>query len=1002
MADSFVFSKITPLNSIVNPDTAKEDYLDLQSAFSFFDFLKYINQNLSPLQANSLYVEYLKEWNIIKQNSKIVLNQTIKERYVEFLKELTLNYTTSEEKRFLSNIDFTDETEIDIIIPFYTKKINDICKFYSEKREKLKFKNEKNKIKGTSNSIEKLLYESITDVVFSDILDVSTYQKQIDYDEIIKNLNIEIEELYDLYTNYLDNDPDESYELYDVKTELRQKLYTSNINDIDANIFINVDESIKNQIFEDIRVFLTEFGRIFTINYDVTQVDLNCKPDEKLYNLVSDKKPKARRIVELKNKLIKKYIGVDFYYITTGTTITDVTSSILFKADNPSGNLLNRHFPTTASVEEESDLQSLRRIGLFFTPEKNSILYFSVPEKKYIIDETKLKPDSLYIFPDPELYGNTLGLTRKYNSDYPLIHIEDYTKSVKNFDCFSTEGDINTNPYTQDFYAYFSRNQINDNFKLGKDGLKTNFSSLYNQGILIKWTTDIYGNQFGLFKDKTKRNLKQNTTTLNLSTLILEDYDGGPIKFYENGFLPEVVFANNKEWVKPNIWASNYYYNLLIEGGISKIENGLMERGLYLGGYVVDGLSINRSTLNANIFDININSLSALSLNIIDGKTYTTETSTLEWDLNSNIINFTIDPDYILDGLYYNRSPSNFIPPPTKILDGSPDIGNAFKSSFENNYILSSIKHKEFDGGKLTDNFDELYNFENQTRFLVEQTLNETRTITSASVVAENYNYFNIKNTIGNLYVRDIISGEVKTLSSGLFEQFKTKYNSFIEEIYNEIIDFNIHNDFLWIRTPNNIVFEKLYYEIDKFKYSGSGENYIKFNYNNFFVDISNPFIFDNRNYCMLGMLSAINTNSNNFSIIPIFYKVNYNDARIYKITSNSLSGLYLNNSELNSIKIKRINKPVLTYNSRNEKYCLITTIEDQNELIYVYAIKFDYDGINILNEDIKLYNYSSDNYIKTINFFDTPTLSGNKIIVNDINNSNITFNQNEGELILN
>lgn len=1001
MADSFVFSKINPLNSIVNPDTSRVDYLDSQSPFSFFDFLKYVKQDLSPLQANTLYVEYIKEWNSIKQNTEVQINQTIKERYVEFLKEITLKYTTSEEKRFLSNIDFTDDTEVDIIIPFYTKKINEICNFYSQKREKLKFKNEKNKIKGTNNSIEKLLYESITDIVFADALDVSTYQKQIDYEEIIKNLNIEIEELYDLYTNYLDNDPDETYETYDVNTELRKTLYSSNINDIDANIFVDIEQAIKNEIFSEVRTFLTELGRIFTINYDLTQVNLNCKPDEKLYNLVSEKQPKATRIVDLKDKLIKKYIGVDFYYITTGTTTTEIVSSILFKAENPTGNLLNRHFPTTASVEEESDLHSLRRIGLFFTPEKNSILYYSVPEKKYIIDQTKLQPNSLYIFPDPELYGNTFGLTRKYVSDYPLIHIEDYTKSIKGFDHFLSEGDINSNPLIQDFYSYFSKNQITDGFKMGKEGLDNNFSSLYNKGILIKWTTDIYGNQFGLFKSKNKKNLLDNSINFHDTKLVLEDYDGGPIKFYENGFLPEVTYVVDQDWVKPNIWASNYYYNLLIEGGISKIENGLMERGIYFGGYLVDGLTIDRSSLIDNIFDITINFLSAFDLNLIDGKEYTSEYSEYKWDLNDNIINFNITPNYILDALYYNRSPSNIIERPNKILDGNLDVENNYKVSFEHDYILSSIKHKEFDGGNFTDKIDEIYDFERQTRFIIEQTLNDSRTLTAERNIQEQYNHSDYKNSIGTLYIKDVITGKIDHLSASLFEQFESKYVSFKNEIYNEIIDFNIYNDFLWIRTSEHIIFEKLYYN-NKFIYSGSGENYLSFTKNCSSSNISNPFIFENRSYCMLGMISATNIESNNFIIKPIFYKVNYNDAKYTKTEVKGLSGTYLNNSILNNIKIKRINKPILTYNSRNEKYCLITTIEDQNELIYVYSFKFEYDGVNILNEDIKLYNYDSNNYIKTINFYDVPSLTGNNIKLNDINNANISFNQSKGELILN
>ena len=131
MSNTFVFSKNLPYNSIVNPNVNSKDYLDVQSPFSFFDFLKYTKSELSPEQFNALYLDYIREWNKTKNNSIYQINQTIKDRYVELIKQITLKYTTSEEKRFLSNVDLNDPNDLDIIIPFYSKKIIDVCNFYS-------------------------------------------------------------------------------------------------------------------------------------------------------------------------------------------------------------------------------------------------------------------------------------------------------------------------------------------------------------------------------------------------------------------------------------------------------------------------------------------------------------------------------------------------------------------------------------------------------------------------------------------------------------------------------------------------------------------------------------------------------------------------------------------------------------------------------------------------------------------------------------------------------
>lgn len=905
---------------------------------------------------NDLYVEYIKQWNLKKESTELQIEQSITDRYTQLLRDITLKYTTIDEKRFLANVDFTDELDVDIIIPFYSRKIREICDFYSTKRQKLKHKISKNKIKGTPTSLEKSIFETITDVVFSDVLEVGTYQKLVDEEILLSDLNIEVEELYDLYTSYLDNDPDVSYDTYDVKTELRKTLYSSNINAIDANIFINFSEAVKNQLFEKTRTFLVEFGRIFTINYDINSVDLNCKPDDKLYNIVNDNKPKAERLVKLKDSLIKKYIGSDFYYITTGSTITDVTSAILFKADNPSGNLLNRHFPTTATIEEESDLQSCRRIGLFFTPEKNSILYYSVPDKKYKIDSSKLEPNKLYIFPDPDRYGNTSGLSRTYNSEYPLIHIADYTRSVKNESCYSVSGDVNSNPYSQDFYAYFSRNQLSVNFNLGKEGLKTNFSELYDIGVMTKWATDIYGNQYGLFKPKSKKNLIDNSFVVEVSSVVCEDYDGGPITFSDNTLLPQEAYASNPSWVKSNVWASDYYYNILIEGGIGGFYKGLMERGLYEGYMYVEGLMIDRNQITTELFDIDLNKLSSLP------------------------------------------EPNNLIPRPDKTLDGDPILIGSFNPSFSYNYILSSIKYKEFDAGYITDICEEKFDFDSQTKIIIDKTTSTSKTLTAERIQNDNINSFELRNSFGTIYIKDIVTGNVSHLSSALAIQFANKYS----DNFNEIIDFNLYNDFLWIRTKTSVIFEKVQYETDKFVYSGTSNSFLSSGISlSYLYNVSNPFIFENRDYAMAVTLSAYNSNSNNFSIIPTIYKINYNTAIKTKIESNLPLSSYKNDATINPIKIIRINQPLLTYNTRNNLYSVVATVEDENEFAYIYRMNFNYNGAEILNQKISLYNFSAPESFRTINFYDQPSLNENNIKLNDItDNTSLYFN--DGTLVLN
>ena len=50
----------------------------------------------------------------------------------------------------------------------------------------------------------------------------------------------------------------------------------------------------------------------------------------------------------------QKYIGTDYYYLSTGDTISETVSGKLFSASAPHKNLLNKYYPTIASVVGEN------------------------------------------------------------------------------------------------------------------------------------------------------------------------------------------------------------------------------------------------------------------------------------------------------------------------------------------------------------------------------------------------------------------------------------------------------------------------------------------------------------------------------------------------------------------------------------------------------------------------------------------------------------------------
>ena len=88
-----------------------------------------------------------------------------------------------------------------------------------------------------------------------------------------------------------------------------------------------------------------------------------------------------------------------------------------------------------------------------------------------------------------------------------------------------------------------------------------------------------------------------------------------------------------------------------------------------------------------------------------------------------------------------------------------------------------------------------------------------------------------------------------------------------------------------------------------------------------------------------------------------------------------------------------------MNYNSRNNKYAILASFEDSNGLFYIYELKFDFNGYEMLNQSCKIYRYSDEQTLKTINFYDEPSLD--QFLFNSpTGNVTPTFNQSEGELI--
>ena len=106
--------------SLANDSENPKDY---DSPYSFLAFIQYQNFSNSDINEElKSYQHYINVWASKKNLKKSDERLLVRDAYVNLLREVTLTFSTEEEKRFILNADFNDDSDLDIIIPFFIVK----------------------------------------------------------------------------------------------------------------------------------------------------------------------------------------------------------------------------------------------------------------------------------------------------------------------------------------------------------------------------------------------------------------------------------------------------------------------------------------------------------------------------------------------------------------------------------------------------------------------------------------------------------------------------------------------------------------------------------------------------------------------------------------------------------------------------------------------------------------------------------------------------------------
>lgn len=211
------FQEYNVKNSITND--LQDEKFDLSGPFSFIEYLDYAQILDNSTQNVNNYKKYLTEWDNINLNTRNTETNTIREQFIVLFKDINENYTTVEEKRYLTTIDFNNEENLSIALPFFAKKIKEICIYYKQKRNN--YLRDLNVInaRGSKSGIESYIKNTIVDLFFGDQSSTNLSQT-LSLSAMQENLEIGIEEGYDIYNDIFDTDSSKPSVFYDSPTVL--------------------------------------------------------------------------------------------------------------------------------------------------------------------------------------------------------------------------------------------------------------------------------------------------------------------------------------------------------------------------------------------------------------------------------------------------------------------------------------------------------------------------------------------------------------------------------------------------------------------------------------------------------------------------------------------------------------------------------------------------------------------------------------------------------------
>ena len=924
--------------SITNNNVVAENALDRNQAFSFLEFMKVVNVTYEPKTLQEYYTSYLNLWNNKTNNKTLTNKELIIDRYRDFLKEITVNFSNQTEKKFLQHIDLNDNNDVAIAVSFYSKKLREVIEYYKGERVELFNASKKAQTKTSNFNVVKSAYKTVLNFLDNREDSLIDYQ----FDSIKEDINITLTEYFDVYTSYFNQEPSE--------TDYGNHYLSYSPNDLPTdNIFLANDTELIAEVF-------ASFSSELTLYLE------------------------ANEIFDSKRGLTEKYIGTDFYYISSNSQ-GEFVYDLLIDADKPYSDFLNQEYPTTASVFANK-IQTKREIG-FFKPNNTGINVIQSPAINFEFNKS-YAPDSLYIFPDPKVFTN--------NQDILVFNIEpsDFFKNI-------TSGAAKLQPKTgkQDtsYLGYSSR--------FSKRDENTDLAFLFDEGFIDDSKKDLFGNIFGLVKDNNY--FRDNITlkdTKKIKNLIFNGY-----QFYDFLYDEGYNFNYNTE--------DTSTFTETLRSGLSTFTNGLTAS--YTSPYFPSSAYniffryfcpyeelIEPTTTNVDFVQRSID-----TAGVIDGAYFMkTETEFLPDPVSSDLSAFSDSSQQfyysdLIEGGIAKLSSADTPELETLIQRALNDDTDSFIESLTGNFSinlqLTSLNnlYQRYEGGRFTDKLNFDYSPQAESYYYDDTVFGITTTISNS---VNSFDRAAANNLEGKLYVKNAATKEGGELLD-LLPYLSTKYNTnIVNDLSSRVYSFDLLYDTLFLQTSSFFVIESLNFENNKFSDPFTNNISLSINTNNF-DKISNRFKKDLDVYYFKLKVENDNTQTKVLSVYPEIYQYNYTDrtnTKIFPKTATELAN-NINKFVLSSYDVlyDQANSLNITFREDIDMYNISYIIKDQNISPIIVSHHFNLDS----NKDV---TFMRDDYIRAVYDNKTYTFENNNPLSSfNFNLSSTPLSNSDNSLIL-